>query len=195
MWLLVTQGTEATHQRMRGDLNCTRGYEWWIVAEAKKRNPAIKTYGLTWGVPGWIGNGSFYSQDNLDYHVNLVTCAKQSWGFDVDYMGIWNERPQNNQWVKDLRTALDAAGYSHTRLVAADVDWKITSDMLADPALAAAIDIIGAHYPGSAPPANSHALNKPFWASEMWNLGQVNDYNGACDRASERACTGVVAYC
>jgi hypothetical protein len=38
-----TEGTEATHERVRGDLNCSRGYEWWVLQEAKKRNPAIKT--------------------------------------------------------------------------------------------------------------------------------------------------------
>ena len=47
-----TEGTEQSHEHFRGDLNCTRGYEWWVVNEAKKRNPAIKTFGLSWGVPG-----------------------------------------------------------------------------------------------------------------------------------------------
>ena len=60
-----------SHSHVRGDLNCSRGYEWQVLTEAKKRNPAIKTYGLAWGVPGWIGDnedsdGSFYSQDNID---------------------------------------------------------------------------------------------------------------------------------
>ena len=32
-----------------------RGYEWFILQEALKRNPGIITYGLSWGVPGWIG--------------------------------------------------------------------------------------------------------------------------------------------
>ena len=43
-----TEGTEMSHARVRGDLNCTRGYEWLVLAEAKKRNPGIRTYGLTW---------------------------------------------------------------------------------------------------------------------------------------------------
>ena len=31
----------------RDDLNCTRGYEWWLMKEAKKRNPNVITYGTS----------------------------------------------------------------------------------------------------------------------------------------------------
>ena len=27
----------------RDDLNCTRGYEWWLMKDAKKRNPDVIT--------------------------------------------------------------------------------------------------------------------------------------------------------
>lgn len=33
----------------RDDLNCTRGYEFWLMKEAKKRNPGLRTWGLAWG--------------------------------------------------------------------------------------------------------------------------------------------------
>lgn len=85
-----TEGTESSHSHFRGDLNCTRGYEWPVVAAALKRNPAIKTFGLTWGVPGWIGDGNFYSQDNIDYHLNWIFCAETEWGFTPNFMGVWN---------------------------------------------------------------------------------------------------------
>ena len=32
--------------------------EWWLLKEAKARNPNIKTYGLPWAFPGWVGNGT-----------------------------------------------------------------------------------------------------------------------------------------
>ena len=48
-----TDGTEASHSHFRGDLNCGRGYEGWLAAEARARNPAIKIWSLSWGVPGW----------------------------------------------------------------------------------------------------------------------------------------------
>ena len=28
--------------------------EWWLMKEAKARNPALKLYGLPWGWPGWL---------------------------------------------------------------------------------------------------------------------------------------------
>eukprot|EP01052_Picozoa_sp_SAG31_P018714 SAG31_NODE_1337_length_8738_cov_2.840954_5_plen_51_part_00 len=34
------------------DLDFKRGYEWWLLQEAKKRNPDIKLYGLPWAFPG-----------------------------------------------------------------------------------------------------------------------------------------------
>jgi hypothetical protein len=34
-----TDGTEPSHMHERDDLSCNRGYEWWLMAEAKKRNP------------------------------------------------------------------------------------------------------------------------------------------------------------
>ena len=43
-----------------------RGYEWWLMVEAKKRSPVILFDALQWGAPGWIGDGQFYSQDNAD---------------------------------------------------------------------------------------------------------------------------------
>jgi len=87
-----TEGTELSHAHVRGDLNCSRGYEWLVLTEAKKRNPAIRTYGLAWGVPGWIGDqedpsGSFYTQDNIDYHLSWLDCALNTHGVEIDYMG------------------------------------------------------------------------------------------------------------
>ena len=37
-----TDGTESSHMHSPDDLNFKRGYEWWLMKEAKKRNPDIK---------------------------------------------------------------------------------------------------------------------------------------------------------
>ena len=184
-----TEGTEASHMHTRGDLNCSRGYEWAVLREAKKRNPDIRTFGLSWGVPGWIGDGgnvggggNYYSQDNIDYHLNFLFCANEQWGVPIDFMGIWNERGPSAEWTKDLRAALNAGGYENTRIVYADNGWDTSGSN--DPELLAAIDVLGAHYPGQ-PPAEAYALNKTLWASEMWNLGVVNDWNGAAALAHD----------
>lgn len=76
-------------QHSKDDLDCYRGYEWTVLREAKMRNPDILTYGLTWAVPGWIGNGSFFSEDNINYHLSWLNCAKQAHDVDIDFMGIW----------------------------------------------------------------------------------------------------------
>ena len=83
-----TDGTEASHMHERDDLSCDRGYELWLLKEAKKRNPDIVTYALSWGVPHWVGNGSYYSQDNIDYHLSWLQCTKMA-GIDIDYIGNW----------------------------------------------------------------------------------------------------------
>ena len=44
-----TDGTEASHQHTREDLNCHRGYEWGLLEEARKRNPTVVTYGHLFG--------------------------------------------------------------------------------------------------------------------------------------------------
>jgi hypothetical protein len=92
---------------------------------------------------------------------------------------VWNERGANPAWTIELRKALDSAGYLNTRIVSADTDWNgPVTDMTNNAAYDAAVDVIGAHYPGK-PPAAAYALNKTLWASEMWNLGKVDDFSGA----------------
>src|SRR5579885_1320777 len=34
-----TDGSEPSHMHTRDDLNFTRGYEWWLMKEARRRNP------------------------------------------------------------------------------------------------------------------------------------------------------------
>ena len=35
--------------------NFHRGYEWWLMKEARLRNPAIILDCLEWGAPAWVG--------------------------------------------------------------------------------------------------------------------------------------------
>lgn len=37
-----------------------RGYEWWLMQEAKKRNPSIQLLGLVYAWPGWIYTNGTY---------------------------------------------------------------------------------------------------------------------------------------
>ena len=81
--------------------------------------------------------------------------------------------------VKLLRRTLDSAGLHHTRIVAQDGGSQICTAMRADPALAAAIDVVGLHYPsdfGGVTPA-CQGLGKRIWASE--ESSSYDDLNGA----------------
>src|ERR1035441_5227514 len=75
-----TDGSEPSHMHTRSDLNSQRGYEWWLMKEAKNRNPNIILDSLAWGAPGWIGDGKYYSQDMADYVVKFIQTAKQVHG-------------------------------------------------------------------------------------------------------------------
>ena len=70
------------------DLGCGRGYELWLIQQAKVRNPELLTYGLSWGVPYWVGNGTYYSADNINYQTNWLKCIRnQTGGTSVDFLG------------------------------------------------------------------------------------------------------------
>src|SRR6201985_1506006 len=49
-----TDGSEPSHMRSPDDKNFTRGYEWWLVQEAHRRNPKILLDTHAWGAPGWV---------------------------------------------------------------------------------------------------------------------------------------------
>ena len=78
------------------------------MKEAKKRNPRIILDCLAWGAPAWIGEGKFYSQDMADYVVKFIQGAKRVHGLDINYTGVWNEKPYDIAWIKLLRKTLDA---------------------------------------------------------------------------------------
>src|SRR5690349_22397601 len=58
-----TDGAEPSIQHTRTDESFDRGYEWWMMEQAKARNPNIKLAALSWGAPGWIGGRNFWSTD------------------------------------------------------------------------------------------------------------------------------------
>ncbi len=180
-----TSGAEPSHQHTASDLNCSRGYEWWLMEQAKARNPDIKIYALAWGAPGWIGNGTFFSTDMINYYVRWLDCAKNSHGVTVDYLGGWNERGFNKGWYENLRSTLNSRGYGNVQVVADDTNFAPADQVVSDPAFAAAVNVLGSHYvcgyrsaqtncPSS---ANAVASGKKVWASENgsddYNLGAV----------------------
>ncbi|WP_083976083.1 RICIN domain-containing protein [Kitasatospora azatica] len=168
-----TDGAESSIEHTRGTVDCNAGYEFWLAEQAKARNPAIKLYALSWGAPGWVGNGNFWSQDMVDYLMSWLGCAQQH-GLAIDYLGGWNERGYNAAWYENLHATLAAKGYTGTKVVGADDNWSIATAMRSDSALNNAVDIVGTHYPCGymsamtkcSSTADAVATGKQLWASE-----------------------------
>ena len=170
-----TDGSEPSHMHTRSDLNSQRGYEWWLMKEAKKRNPNIILDSLAWGAPGWIGGGKYYSQDMADYVVKFIQTAKRAHGLDIAYTGIWNEKLYDAEWIKLLRRTLDTAGLQSTKIVAADLyqpdqQWDLIKKFAADKALDAAVYAVGVHYARTKGKVNTPQYakdsGKRLWSTE-----------------------------
>jgi len=172
-----TDGAESSIAPTPGRVSCETGYEWWLMGQARARNPAIRLYGLAWGAPGWVGEGrqSFFTASAIRYVISWLGCARLH-GLAIDYLGGWNERGYEVEWYKQLRSSLDAAGFGSVRVVAADDGWGIVDAIGSDPALAGAVDVIGVHYPCSGgnggdalsfrSPPGASLTGKPLWVSE-----------------------------
>src|SRR6202034_4569416 len=64
-----TDGAEPSIEHTSGAVACNVGYEFWLMEQAKARNPNIKLYGRAWAAPGSIGGGNFWSTDMINYLV------------------------------------------------------------------------------------------------------------------------------
>lgn len=180
-----TEGSESSHMHTEDDLDCTRGYEFWLASQAKLRTPSTRIYGLPWGFPHWLaptkdGSGNPLNTTNaaktVKYIANWVGCAKSHWNLTIDFLGPWNEKDADFassgvSYIKALRKELDSRGFQLTKLVAGDVHSWIDPlcDILVnktDPELEAATAVIGKHYPSTVSGAAAMLTGKPLWASE-----------------------------
>ena len=103
-----TQGSIPSHSHARGDRDYKRGYMWWEMVEAKKRNPSLTLDGAAWSAPGWIGSAGkvyaqstgqdyrldqpFYSEDMEAYYVDWLTGLRDVHGLSLDAIGPRNEK-------------------------------------------------------------------------------------------------------
>ncbi|HYG25077.1 MAG TPA: discoidin domain-containing protein [Verrucomicrobiae bacterium] len=173
----TTAGAEPSHEREPGSINCGRGYEWWLIKEAKARNPAIKLAALAWGSAGWV-NGGFWSDDNIQYTLNWLGCAALN-GYRVDYLGGGNERGWDAEYYIRLAAALKQNGFGHVKVIASDDHnppnyWSVATAMKNNPAFASAVDVVGQHDVCGWRTLQRHCsvssdaleLSKPLWDSE-----------------------------
>jgi galactosylceramidase len=176
-----TDGSEPSHMRTPTDHDSTRGYEWWLMSEAHKRNPNIVLEILPWGAPGWIGSGSIvkntlYTPKMADYVADFIQTAKRDYSLDIAYAGPWNEKVFDIPYTKELHRRF-VADHLSTGIVCCDEypgegagQWSIATEMLKDPELAAAIQVIGVHYPRAdgriTTTDDARKTGKPLWSSE-----------------------------
>ena len=62
-----SDGTEPSHMHYALDENYFRGYEWWLMKEAKKRNPNITLIGKKWSLP--------YFCSLLPFNFKVLNCV------------------------------------------------------------------------------------------------------------------------
>ncbi len=170
-----TDGSEPSHMRTPQDHDYKRGYEWWLMEEAHRRNPEIVLDSLPWGAPGWIGGGHFYSPDMANYVADFVSGARSAHHLNIRYTGIWNEkRDIDFSYVKLLHRTLQDRKLN-VRVVCCDEypgegQWKIVDSIRQDPELNEAVYAVTVHYPRQkgkvTTPDSAKKLNQPLWSSE-----------------------------
>ncbi len=181
-------GSEPSHARSLDELKnpkeeyFKRGFEFWMMNEAKQRNPSILLGALEWTVPFYTGG--HWTQTNADYLVGYIAGIKKYYGFELDYISPGrNESHINYNWLKDVfKPTLDQAGFSHIKILAPDDDsdfWEIGEVMRNDNELAEIVDYVGYHYVHGhlpkldyeerAAPNSIKEANVSLWASEDWS--------------------------
>lgn len=171
-----TDGSEPSFMRTPSDYDSTRGYEWWLMEEAKKRNPQIVLDVLPWGAPAWVGKDSLYTPAMADYVARFIEAARRDHHLDIQYAGIWNEKVFDITYIEELAQQLRAHHLS-TRIVCCDEypgegegQWAIAGAILKHPALAEIVSVIGVHYPlvngKITTTEEARKTGKPLWSSE-----------------------------
>ena len=181
-----TQGSMPSHMHTRNDLDYTRGYTWWVMQEAKRRNPALTLDGTAWSGPGWLGDNGmrftkerhFFTPDAVDYYVSWLKGLRAVYGLELDAIGSRNEKGVSYDFVKTLRASLNANGYGNVKIHSFD-NWydpnkyDFVKDMPGDKELRDSIDIISGHVnvldKYKIPPAVREAaasMGKPLWNTE-----------------------------
>ncbi|SEQ77598.1 galactosylceramidase [Hyunsoonleella jejuensis] len=192
-----TCGSEPSHAITKSELKnpVSRGYEFWFMKEARKRNPNIILEYLPWSFPGWL-KPNIYTQESADYFVAFLDVAKKQWGLDIDWVAAAeNENGTNRDWlVNNMRPTLDAKGYKNVKIQGPDDnsgDWQIFEELEKDLGFEEVIEAVGYHYVtgrefnenmvdgrGRPTTKKAKASGTPLWASEDWSW-TGKDWGGA----------------
>lgn len=180
-------GSEPSHMHSRGDLSCNRGYEFWLLREARRRNPDIVCYALAWSVPAWVGGrygvgSGLCSPDYFGYLVGWLHCARQTGAGPVQFLGIRNEQHGSPpSCIVGLRAALNSAGFGDTKLIMPDdsrYNEIVIKQVQQDAHFASALEGggVGLQYPCYNPRDEVVASGLKYWDTE--DHGIVADWAG-----------------
>jgi galactosylceramidase len=192
-----TCGSEPSHAITREELKnpVSRGYEFWLMKEAKNRNPDMILEYLPWSFPGFL-KPNIFTKESAEYFVAFLDVAKRDWDLDIDWVAAAeNENYTDRDWlVNHMRPMLDAKGYTNVKIQGPDDnsgDWKIFDELEKDSAFDKVIEAAGYHYvtgreftedmvDGRGRPTTEKAKQsgKPLWASEDWSW-TGKDWGGA----------------
>lgn len=192
-----TCGSEPSHAITREELKnpVSRGYELWLMREAKDRNPDMILEYLPWSFPGYL-KPDIYTQESAEYFVSFLDVAKRDWDLDIDWVAAAeNENYTDRDWlVNEVRPLLDARGYKDVKIQGPDDnsgDWQIFNELEKDPEFDEVIEAVGYHYvtgrefnenmvDGRGRPTTEKAKQSgtPLWASEDWSW-TGKDWGGA----------------
>jgi galactosylceramidase len=177
-----TQGSEPSHEHTSTDKNFDRGYEWWLMEQARARNPNIQLDVTAWSAPGWVGSGNFFSQGTATYLTDYITGAKSVHGLDLNYVGCRNEKGIDENFLEMFRSTLNAAGMTTVGIHGFDnwnyatgtgSPWNWVLDLATNATLAKDVYAVGEHTTwgtAGAPPtdvkAAAHAAGKSIWDTE-----------------------------
>src|SRR6266545_1431523 len=184
-----TCGSEPSHAITRNELAHPRdrGYEFWLMREARRRNPRIILDCLPWSFPGWL-SGKF-TQDSADWFVSFLDVARKQHGLELDWLSAAeNENGTNLDWIVNvLRPTMDRRGYSRVKIQAPDdvhKHWEIFKQFQANGTYRDLVSAVGYHYVNGREPWSvdreaptqqatdlAKSSNKPLWASEEWSTG------------------------
>jgi len=170
-----SEGVEPSHSHFEGDADFTRGYEWRLMVEAKKRNPNILISVLAWTWPGYLSTGGRGlspwndPEKSASYLIDWIVAAKNIYNVTVDFVDAdWNERGWSSDFVVILRRLLDNAGFTSTGLICGDDAHKFScsSEAASNSTLRNSIIALGVHGPDSPDPvALSTGLS--LWGTEV----------------------------
>ena len=142
-----TQGSMPSHSHYQGDHNYLRGYMWWVMQEAKRRNSALSLDATSWSAPAWVGN--FWSDKMVDYYIDWMKGLRQVHGLELDALGCHNEKGWSADFAKHLRKAMNERGFRDVKLHGfgnwGNQKMDFLKRMQEDPELADALDAVCAH--------------------------------------------------